>query len=418
MKKFIAVLLLTISMFSFFILYNEQKELQIFNMKNAEHHLKNSYEVIIPSRINSLPRGQQYRKILDTTNGEDAAIYFTRIDQNNSKQKIIKYIYTTNDEYMSKFNLVWGKKLDKTLMDTHYFLSTEDTGDKNQIGRIASFDGVHMEIRTLQNMLDEGLFLDGPCTVTVPEGKSIDFFTDAFKEGLAIKSIDTAVSKDIGEVKQGKHLEVLVLFFIIMLLVLYDILKSYKNIAVEKLLGFSDFDIWKKRIVKIMFTQIVTMIVSIIIMSFVLFKKFNIYHLYFLKDLALRYIILIIIMFIISSVPFIYVKNIKVSAAIKNKQPAQEILFFNTAVKIFLCVGFIFLVNRQVADFENIKRAFDGTYKRWEEVTNYRVLNLHNISLEMQFSNTNIEIYKIFNKSGAIFAAFDFYTKQSVDGIK
>jgi len=400
-------------MFSFFILYKEQKETQIFNMKNVERHLPNSYEVIIPSKINSFPKEAQYKKILDSSNGQDSSIYFTRIERNGKEEKIIKYIYSTNDDYIDNFKLVWGKKLDKTLMDSDYFLSTEDTGEENQIGRIASFDGINMEIRTIQSMLNEGLFLDGPCTVTVPEGKGIEFFTDGLKDGLGIRTIDASVSRDIGGVVKNSHLEIAVLFFMIMLLILYDVLKSYKKVAVEKLLGFSTLDIWKKRIVIILLLQFITIIVSIIIMSLILFKEFNIYHLYFLKDLVLKYIVLTLLTFITASIPFVYVGNIKVTVAIKNNQPTKEILFFNTIIKVILFTGLIFFINKQVINYDNIKKAFDDSYKKWEEVSNYRVLSLNKMSLEMQFSDTNIEIYKYFNERGAIFAEFESYTKIS-----
>lgn len=417
MKKFIAVLLLAISMFSFFILYNEQSEMQISNMKNVEHHLQNSYEVTIPSKINTLPKFQQYKTILNTSNNQDSSIYLSRIDENNGQEKTIKYIYTTNNDYINKFHLVWGKPLDKTLMSTHYFLSTDDTGDKNQIGKIASFNGMHMEIHTLQSMLDDGLFLDGPCTVTVPNGKSINFFTNGLEDGIGIKTIDTSKPQDIDQVKSNtnnSYLQLFVLSFVIMLLVLYDILKSYKKIAVEKLLGFSTFHIWKKRILKITFIQIITMVISTIIMSLVLFKQINIYYAYFLEDLTIMYIISIVIMFIIASIPFIYVANIQISSAIKNKQPAKEILFFNTLVKIFLCLGLIFLVNNQIVNYKNIKKVFDGSYKTWESVSNYRVLGLNKDSNVTSFSDDDIKIYNYFNERGAIYAAFENYYKESL----
>ncbi|WP_138206452.1 hypothetical protein [Haloimpatiens lingqiaonensis] len=105
MKKVIGFLLLAISMFSFFIFYKEHKETQIFNMKNAEHHLKNSYEIIIPTKINMLPRGKQHDKILRASKGTEVSIYFTRIDQDSKKEKIIKYIYTVDDEYMKNFHI-------------------------------------------------------------------------------------------------------------------------------------------------------------------------------------------------------------------------------------------------------------------------------------------------------------------------
>ncbi|KEI79916.1 DUF1430 domain-containing protein [Clostridium botulinum] len=419
MKKFISILLLTISMFSFFILYNQHKQSQIYNIKNVEHNLKNSYEVIIPSTINKIPISKQQKLLLDASHGEDINFYYTRVITKNSKEKIIKYIYTTNNNYMDKIQLEWGKKLDSTLMYSNYFLSTEDTGDKNQIGKIASFDGISMEIRTLNNLIDDGLLLDGPCIVTVPSGKNFNNFINILKNALDAKFINSSKSQNIGQVPKNNYLQISVLFFIVMLLILYDILKSYKKIAIEKLLGYSNFDIWKKRIFKILIIQLIAIVISIIIMSLFLFKKFNIYHIYFLKDLTIKYIILTIITFIIASLPFIYVNNIHITSAIKNKYPAKEILLFNIVIKILLCIGFIFIINKQATNYKDIKKVFDGSYKRWENVSNYRILNFDNVNFDSSIfdissSSKNIKIYEYFNKKGAIFAAFHMYTDLSL----
>jgi len=413
LKKFITILLLAISMFSFFILYNQQKELQIYNMKNVEHHLQNSYEINIPNQINSLPRGTQLQGLLETSNNNDASMYFSRIENINGQEKIVKYFFSTNDEYMQHFELVWGKKLDKTLMDTDYFLSTDETGDKNQIGRIASFNGVHMEIHTLQGMLDSGFFLDGPCTVTLPDKDNINSLSSQFLKWLHIDQIDVMPSYDIGSIEPNKSiLQIAVLFVVIMLLELYDVLKSYKSIAIEKMLGFSIFHIWKKRISKILLTQIVTILVSIIVMSLIFFKEFNLIYLNFLKDLALMYSVTILIILVITSIPFIYIPNIQISAIIKNKKPIKEIIFFNMIIKILLCLGLIFLINSQITNYNELKKIFDGTFKTWEDASNYRVMNLNND--DVINSENNIPIYKYFNERGSIFAGFQMYKEESL----
>lgn len=417
MKKFITGILLAISMFSFFILYTDYKEEQIFNMKNVEHHLDNSYNVTIPSKINSLPRGQQHEQLIEASKGDDTCLYFTRIDQSGDNQKIIKYIYTSNNDYVSYFNLINGDILDYTLMDSNSFMSTKDTGDPNQIGQIASFDGIELEIRTLQNMVEDGFLLDGSCTVTVADGKSIDLFTDIFKVGLGINTMDVSTSYDIGEIENTSYFQIPVLFLIFMMLILYYIIKSYKKIAVEKLLGFSIIDIWKTRIVKILKIQLITIILAIVSMSIILFKDFNILYIDFLKYISMRYIGLVVITLIIASIPFIYVENIKVSSVLKNKRQVKEIIIINNIIKITLCIIFIFLVNIQIINYDDIKKIFNNEYKAWEDVSDYRVLSLNRIDSEQAFSNefldNNIELYKYFNNKGAIFAEFEMYSNLS-----
>lgn len=416
MKKFIAVILLAISMLSFFILYNDYKEEQIFNMKNIEHHLKNSYEVVIPTKINILPRAKQYEHLLSAANGGEASIYFARIDQKGGSQKIIKYIYTQDNKYMDNFEILEGRKLDKSDMDTHHYLSTKDNGDPNQIGVIAGIGGMDMEIRTLQNMLDDGFFIDGECTVTVSNGLTIDYFADIFKSGIDSK-LEVTTPIDIGNFEKKGYLQVIPLLSIFILLILYDILISYKKIAIEKMLGFSLFDIWKKRILKIIIIQISTIFIATITMSVVLFKDFNILYIKFYKYLVIKYIMLIIITVIIASIPFIYTENIKILCIIKNKKNIKEIIIVNKVVEIILCVLLVFLINIQFENYDNIKKAFDNSCKQWDEASKYRVLRLNRLDFDIvstkTFTRDTIEVYKYFNKKGAILAAFGSYTGQS-----
>lgn len=414
MKKFITGMLLVISMFSFFILYSDYKEETIFNMKNVEHHLENSYRVTIPTKINTLPKQTQYDMLVDSE--DDASLYFTRIDQAGDNQKIIKYIYTTNNDYVNSFKLEKGKVLDTSLMYSNYFMSTEDTGDPNQIGKIVGIDGMELEIRTLQNMVDDGYYLDGECTVVVENG-NIDSFLNIFREGLNINNINVCESYDIGQVDKKGYFQILALFFIFMILLLYYIIKSYKKIAIEKLMGFSNFDIWKKRILKILGVQILTIIIAIFLMSLILVKEYNSGFYDFLQYISIQYFKLICVTFIVASIPFIYINKIKISEIIKNKKQVKEIIILNSIIKIILCVFFIFLVNIQVKNYDNIKKAFEATYKGWEDVSRYRVLSLNRINEEKGFPDEYlddcIEIYKYFNKKGAIFAEFEMYSNLS-----
>ena len=126
--------------------------------------------------------------------------------------------------------------------------------------------------------------------------------------------------------------------------------------------------------------------------------------------------VIILVIFVITSIPFIYIPNIKISAAIKNKKPIKEIIFFNTVIKILLCLGLIFLINSQIANYTDIKKIFDGSYKTWESASSYRVMSLNSGNITM--NDNNIPIYKYFNARGSIFAGFAMYEKGSLNGNK
>ncbi|RXM75148.1 hypothetical protein DP154_10310, partial [Clostridium tetani] len=334
MKKLISILILVISMFSFFILYDEFKKTEVFSMKNIENNLENSYDILLPSTMDSLPRKDQYETLANATQSTMSSIFFTRTDRSGEKEKIIKYIYTMKDDYMDKINLSRGKKLDKTMMTSNYFLSTENTGDKNQVGVIESIsDDFIFEVRTLNNMLDDGLKFKGFCTMDLPKDKTIEQHMSTLCEIYDVSTIEHNKSAIVGWVDNKNSFYILVLFFILVLLILYDILNSYKKIGIKKMLGYSNLDIWKEDISKLLIIQIGSIIISTIFMSIFLINKYNGVYLKFLKKLGLNYLLITIILLIVASIPYIYVQTIKISSILKNKRQTNEILIFNTLIK-------------------------------------------------------------------------------------
>ncbi|RXI66033.1 bacteriocin-associated integral membrane family protein [Clostridium tetani] len=420
MKKLISVLILVISMFSFFILYDEFKKTEAFNMKNIENNLENGYDVLLPSNINSLPRRDQYEIVTNSTKCTMSSIFFTRTDRTGKKEKIIKYIYTMKDDYMDKINLSSGKKLDKTMMNSNYFLSTENTGDKNQVGVIESIsDDFIFEVRTLNNMLDDGLKIRGYCVLDFPKDKTIEENINTLCEIYDVNTIEHNKAAIVGWVDNKNSSYILVLFSILVLLILYDILNSYKKIGIKKMLGYSNLDIWKEDISKLLIIQIGSIIISTIFMSIFLINKYNGAYLKFLKKLGLNYLLITIILLIVASIPYIYVQTIKISSILKNKRQTNEILIFNTLIKIGLVVGFIILLNIQITNFDEFKKLYNGSYKQWEDASDYVTLNLDtldsNVIYSEEFLKKQQNLYKKFNADGAIVAEFSKYTKLSKD---
>ncbi|RXI39136.1 hypothetical protein DP129_07175 [Clostridium tetani] len=419
MKKLISVLILVISMFSFFILYDEFKKTEAFNMKNIENNLENGYDILLPSTMDSLPRRDQYETLANATQSTMSSVFFTRTDRSGEKEKIIKYIYTMKDDYMDKINLSRGKKLDKTMMTSNYFLSTENTGDKNQVGVIESIsDDFIFEVHTLNNMLDDGLKFKGFCTMDLPKDKTIEQHLSTLCEIYDVSTIEHNKVQIIGWVDNKNSSYILVLFSILVLLILYDILNSYKKIGIKKMLGYSNLDIWKEDISKLLIIQIGSIIISTIFMSIFLINKYNGAYLKFLKKLGLNYLLITIILLIVASIPYIYVQTIKISSILKNKRQTNEILIFNTLIKIGLVVGFIILLNIQITNFDEFKKLYNGSYKQWEDASNYVTLNLDNLdfySYGEKFLKKQQKLYKNLNSKGAIFVTFPMHTTLSKD---
>ncbi|MCR1934696.1 hypothetical protein ACQX0N_10680 [Clostridium tepidum] len=166
-----------------------------------------------------------------------------------------------------------------------------------------------------------------------------------------VSKIENNKAEIIDKVNSKNLKYIYILFSILSLLVLYDILNSYKKIGIKKLVGYSNLDIWKEVILKFMIIQISSMIISTVFMIIFLVDKYNSAYLKFLKKLGLNYFFITIAIMIIISIPYVYIQTIKMSSILKNRRQTKEILIFNNLIK----VGLIILLNIQNMNYNKLK---------------------------------------------------------------
>ena len=124
-------------MFSFFILFNNEKREQQSNMEIAEKNLKYNIRIMIPTKIDSNNADDMLKGIKDTLDKYNASIYYKRLNKGDEVQT--EYIYINDDEYLSKFEVTKGRILQKEDMNTNLFVSTKNSQMDNQIGTLATF---------------------------------------------------------------------------------------------------------------------------------------------------------------------------------------------------------------------------------------------------------------------------------------
>lgn len=159
MKKIINFLLIIISICSFSILFNSEKIQEKNNIEKAERKFDNSYNILIPSDIQKNKEEQNvYDYIIEVIKKHNANIYYSKIGDDDKK---IKFIYLSELSYFNNFEIAQGRSLNLDEMESDKFLSTEETRDKNQIGKISVFDGKQLfEIRTLKSIINSNYMLD------------------------------------------------------------------------------------------------------------------------------------------------------------------------------------------------------------------------------------------------------------------
>ncbi len=204
-----------------------------------------------------------------------------------------------------------------------------------------------------------------------------------------------------------------------MLLILYDLLKSYKAIGVEKLLGVSNKNIWFVKIKNLLMCQGIISIITMFLMSLYMFQSLNSSVYKFLGRIFSIYVFEAIIIFIVCSIPFLYLHKIKVSDIIKNKQNSNNIILLNFIVKVVLITILILSVNLSLNNFNRAKNVMTNSYENWEKLSGYYVIpSLYNIPIEVltskDFVDKGTKLYMDFNKSGTILAIFSEY----IEGIQ
>jgi putative ABC transport system permease protein len=341
-------------------------------------------------------------------------IYCADIVNKSNMDFYIKYIYITNIELFKDLNLIKGRFFDITENESDKFLSTENSGEDRQLGLIEDFTGtMHFEIRTLKSGLGFNLF-DRNMFLQLEDNTRIDELLNEL-ESQGIRIIKAQESMGGGYTDSIPIITVLACSVVILLLVFYNLLNSYKKIGIEKMLGFRKADIWAKRMIPIVMAAVTAILITTGILVLICFKVFNKSFYSFLVKLAGFYGLMLIIIVIFVSIPFIYIKRISISNMLKNKNPIKAIIVFNTFIKTVLVIILLILTFDIYTRFQIISSWYANSYGNWEGTKDYAIIPevLTKGELFNDFSRDKKqiekELYMYFNKKGSIYANFQYF---------
>lgn len=410
MKKVIYLLLIIVSMFSFSLLFENEKLRINNNMERVEQNLSNSYNILLPTSLDKGDQNNVYNTIIDVLKKHNVNIYISKVGPNG---EYIKYIYLNDLSYFNNFQIAKGRTLYLEDMESDKFLSSSNTRNENQLGLISTFDGKEVfEIRTLKSIIDDNYLLSGNCTVQLLNEDNIDLFIEDLEKSLNISGIEQVQINSITPEYYHNQWIIPSMYFIIILLILYSILKSYKKYGIQKMLGYSNINIWLKEISTLILIECIILFLVNIVMVLFLFKDYNIYLLQFVKTIFKSSINQIIVLFIIASIPFLYLEKISINEIIKNKLPIKDIIVFNSLLKIIVIVISFNLFNTTIQNYNSIENLFNDNYKSWEKAKDYYVIpnmNIKNGDITLEESNNLPDLYFNLNKDGTIMADFTNY---------
>jgi hypothetical protein len=204
--------------------------------------------------------------------------------------------------------------------------------------------------------------------------------------------------------------------FVLMLILFYDLIKSYKQIGIEKMLGYDGFGIWSSRIFPIIASEVVVFAFTIVLLSAVMFNGLNILVGKFIGKLILYYVGVVIFTLVLLSVPFLYVNKIPVYAAVKNQKPLRALLYFNLLVKGMVITILLIVLSVAYTQITWILEQKNDKYDNWDKLRQYAYIyeECYEEGFFDSYSSENMEkwksVYQEFNQAGGILADFSSYS--------
>lgn len=413
MKKFTTIFFIIITIFITIISFNKNNSKELERLLNIEQ-TGNAVKIVMPESIKSIDKKKVFGIIDNTLKKYDGNLILSKVDTNNNIYQ--KYIYCTNNDYLNKIKIDSGRNLSIKDNWNHNFISMKNTSKSNQIGVISNFGGnYNLEIHTLKSFIDSGGNFDGVYVINYNKSVNSNVIVKTLEDKLNVNITTMPIYPDsLDDIPL--YPIIIVLYLITAILIFYDILNSYKEIAIEKLNGYSNKRIWLSRICVILITQFFIFLLVSFITSIIIFKQYNIYYLKFILSLLFLNIIFLLVSFIMFSIPFIYVKHIKIVDMLKNKNEINTIIKMNSVIKIVLTVILLTMSITSISDYKQIKGFYNDSFKVWEKTKNYVVIpylyalppNLINTKL----TKFSVDLYKYFNKTGAILADFEVVSNE------
>ncbi|UPM55543.1 FtsX-like permease family protein [Gottfriedia acidiceleris] len=295
----------------------------------------------------------------------------------NNENKVVYYVvlYEAN-KYFEKLKLKSGIFLEKS-SDYNDFLSTVHTNDTHQVGQLEifhSFDPI--EIRP---MIAAEKTKDIKGTYTL---YGIDK-AESFKSKAAENGFIVNISKDQAQslitkypYQEMLYKALLILCFLIALAIQYDVVNTYKEIAVRKLLGYNFWHIGSyliRKYIKVLFGAIAVGFLGLILYLY-LYNQFQ-QLLPFLYFWVTNIIPLILIFIFIYLITWIGTKNINISQMIKNKKPIESLFYLNIVVRFILAIFLILGLQQGISTYLELKSTVDK-HEKWSLLKDYSYLGV------------------------------------------
>ncbi|MCL1790499.1 MAG: DUF1430 domain-containing protein [Peptococcaceae bacterium] len=374
-KALIAVIFILTSVFAFVTLFVSERD---FYRTELETVGENDNALMICFTTFGAP-DVLYDKITGVLDTYGANLYVTRVAEVEGQTVLIKYVYI-NTLPMIRENvlLVGGRFFSESEKEADVFLSTNLNQENRKIGLIDSFPTNEVfEIRTMKSGLDATLFSQVFVLQPLQVKDADKIIADWDELGISVTRMDKAPASSVDFWMIYALIAVcLVVFSLVMF---HDILQSNRRIAIAKIHGFSDFAIW---IEKAFFTLVVLSVCALCVMLFgslVVFQSWTPLAWSFLGQVALVLGIMLGLAVVFLSLPFFYIRYIKIAEILRKKRGTLSIISINAVVKLMTTTVLVICCSLTGSQTQALMNQYNKGFAKWQEARNYYTVSVESI---------------------------------------
>lgn len=414
-KKFtITIIFIFIAVVIYLSCYYQEKN-DCYLSITQSGQTENSTSVVISA--NQQSDDEIYDILTNTLKEFNSNLYCFGIENGKGKDIYTKYIYANNLEKFNTLSLKKGRFFDESEIESDKFISSLETNDVNQIGVMNIFEkDIDFQIKTLKTYVEKNSkAFQKTFILELEDMNDLPIIQKELKKYDVILTVNTEATGGLDSIPYIMVVAFLSVF-VLVLIVLFDLIKSYKQIGVEKMLGYDTFAVWMVRIPKLIGWEIILFAGISFVLSLFFFYAINVLIYGFLRKLFVYYFLICLFTLGACSLPFLYVENIPVVSVIKNRKPLKSLMWFNTLIKGIISVIMLIVLFVAFKQAGTIITQKNDRFHNWEKLKDYVVIyevchTSDSLDITSDESIAKCEkIYSEFNQKGGILANFNFYS--------
>lgn len=426
MKRFIIVFSFTIFLMLFMLNYSSYKNQQYESLVSSSDIFQYEIKICEDSIISSPHHLNTFLKRVAIENNVNVIRTVSYYDNKTKQSYTEDFIFLTNEtSFFKQINLNKGRYLTIDDMENHsLFLSTKNTGSKNQIGIISNFGGDNnYSIYGIDELINRFKYAGTYKLECYSEEQYekflndyVNYYNEYFDDDITADELRS--SRSHSSVVKYSSLDIFLIVILFILIIfftfLFYIVSSTKTISIMKLNGYTLREIVQRIIVTDL--SKIFLFSSFIIMVIMIFIKDN--NIEFIKTVYITNLFaFILILTILSITCAIYSKTIKITHCIKGKKPINKIIFLNCIFKIFVSIiVFSIMVNLigELGSINNKKMSLDN----WDAASDYAAFHPFKSGNDREFRTgvPTYHLYKYLNENyNAIYMYSNDYTYYALE---